>query len=200
MGQPQPDSAQTQQLLDLAQAGDPSACQRLLQRHRDELTAFVALRLDPRLRPRLDPSDVVQETQLEVLRRFEEFLRRRPMPFRLWLRRTAYERLLQLHRHHLQAERRSVRREAPWPERSSQVLAERLLAAASTPSQQLDRAEQMARLRRALGQLPAADRDLLLMRHQEGLSHEDAACILGITAAAARQRYGRALLRLHRLL
>jgi RNA polymerase sigma-70 factor (ECF subfamily) len=196
----EPDSAQTRTLLEQAGAGDERACERLLGRHRAALREFVELRLDPRLRARLDASDVVQDAQLEALRRFPDYLRRRPMPFRLWLRKTAYERLLMLRREHVDAGRRAVGREARLPDRSSLALAERLLARESSPSRQADRAELARRVRKALGELSEADRDILLMRNYEGLSYEEAGCILAVDPAAARKRHGRALLRLHRLL
>src|SRR5262245_29964288 len=96
-----PDSAETVQLLEEVRAGQADAFDRLFTRHQDYLRQVVALRLDPRLRPRVDPSDVVQETQLEAFRRLPDFLQRQPMPFRLWLRKTAQERLRMLERRHL---------------------------------------------------------------------------------------------------
>src|SRR5262245_41206532 len=122
MDELRPDSAQTAGLLEQVRQGKRGALDRLLARHRDDLTAFVAVRFDARLAGRADPSDVVQEAQLEVARRMDDFLERRPMPFRVWLRKTAYERLLDLRKHHLRG-RRSVQREAVLPERSSLLLA-----------------------------------------------------------------------------
>src|SRR5215831_7777668 len=127
MNELRPDSEQTQALLDDARRGDRAAVDRLLARHRDDVRSFVEARLDPRVAARIDPSDVVQEAQLEVVRRMDDFLRRRAMPFHLWVRKTAYERLLDLRRHHRRA-RRSVEREAVLPERSSLLVARPLLA------------------------------------------------------------------------
>jgi RNA polymerase sigma-70 factor (ECF subfamily) len=79
------DSAQTRRLLERAQAGDAGAAEQLLARHRPLLRQVVALRLDVRLRARVDPSDMVQEAQLDAFR-LADYLRRRPMPFRLWPR------------------------------------------------------------------------------------------------------------------
>src|SRR5438477_5703066 len=141
MNELRPDSEQTLALLDAAGRGERSAVDRLLVRHRDEVRSFVEARLDPRLAARIDPSDVVQEAQLEVVRRMDDFLRRRPMPFRLWVRKTAYERLLDLHRHHLKRAKRSVKREAPLPERSSLLLVRPLLGGGSTPSQRVEARE-----------------------------------------------------------
>jgi RNA polymerase sigma-70 factor (ECF subfamily) len=195
-----PDSAETQSLLRQVQAGDRRAFEQLFARHQSDLRQFVALRLDPKLRARLDPSDVVQETQLEVFQRLGDFLERRPMPFRLWLRKTAYERLLKLRRRHLGADKRAVDREVRLPDRSSLLLAQQLLAAGSTPSQHLSRREIARCVGQAVAQLPETDREILLMRNFEGLSYQEISCLLDLDAAAARKRYGRALLRLRQLL
>src|SRR5262245_44252773 len=195
-----PDTTDTDSLLRQAQAGDQRAFEQLFARYRSFLHQVIALRLYPKLRPRIDPSDVVQETQLEVFRRLGDFLERQPMPFRVWLRKTACERLLKLREHHVDAARRSVRREVPLPERSSLLLAQQLLAAGSTPSQQFSRREIARRMNDALAQLPEADREVLLMRNFEGLSYEEVGAALEIAPAAARKRYGRALLRLQQLL
>jgi RNA polymerase sigma-70 factor, ECF subfamily len=195
-----PDSAETDRLLRQAQAGDARALGQLLARYRPYLHQVIALRLDPQLRPRVDPSDVVQETELEAFRRLADYLERRPMPFRVWLHKTACERLLNLHQRHVGAARRSLRREVPLPERSSLLLARRLLAGGSTPSQRLSRREVARLVSEALGRLGEADREILLMREFEGLSYEEAGCALGIDPTAARKRYGRALLRLQLLL
>src|SRR5215468_3071557 len=128
MSDARPDSHRTCGLLERIQGGDPAAVGELLGRYRPDLLSFVEARLDPAVRARLDPSDVVQEAQLEVARRMDEFLERRPMPFHLWVRKTAYERLLNHHRAHRASARRSVRREVRLPDRSSQALARPLLA------------------------------------------------------------------------
>jgi RNA polymerase sigma-70 factor (ECF subfamily) len=195
-----PDSQGTQALLRAIRGGDRGALEELLARHRLPLRAFVELRLDARLRARVDPSDVVQETQLEVFRRLDDYLRRRPMPFRLWLFKTAFERLVQLRRRHLGAARRAAGREVPLPDGSSLLLARQMLDRDPTPGAQLDRRELARRVQQALARLPEADRDILLMRNYEGLSYAEAAAILDIDPAAARKRHGRALLRLHGLL
>jgi RNA polymerase sigma-70 factor (ECF subfamily) len=195
-----PDSQGTARLLEEIRQGDRQALGRLLERHRDDLHAFVAVRFDTRLAGRADPSDVVQEAQLEVARRMSDFLERRPMPFRVWLRRTAYERLLDLRKHHLRG-RRSVRREGALPEGSSWLVARPLLGGAGgSPSEQLAAREFAQRVSRAVAGLPEADQEVLLMRHGEGMPFEEIACVLGIEPTAARKRFGRALIRLQKVL
>jgi RNA polymerase sigma-70 factor (ECF subfamily) len=200
MGERTPDSAETDRLLQQAANGDQNAFAELFDHYRPYLDHVIALRLESRLRSRVDASDVVQETQLEVFRRLGEFLQRRPMPFRLWLRKTALERLLKLREYHVEAKRRTVQREVPLPERSSLLLARRLFSAGSTPSQRLSRRELARRVNQALAQLPDSDREVLLMRHFEGLPYEEIGLALEIAPAAARKRYGRALLRVQKLL
>jgi len=191
-----PDSTHTSGLLRRADTGDPSAVDELLDRHRPRLITFVQLHLDPRLAARIDPSDVVQEAQLDVARRMKDYLSRRPMPFHLWVRKTAYERLVDLHRRHLGRARRSIRREEPLPDRSSMLLARPLLAKGSSPSQAAEAREFAARVGRAVASLPAADREVLLLRHVDRLQFGEIGTILDIEPTAARKRFGRALIRL----
>jgi len=194
------DSSETRELMDQTSAGDPEAFERLFAHFRPYLRRVVGARLDSRLRARVDPSDVVQETQMEAFRRLPDYLRRRPMPFRLWLRKTAHERMLVLRRRHAGAECRSVKREAPLPEQSSLLLAQPFLANGPSPSQALDKGELARRVRAAVSRLSEADQELLLMRTFEGLSNQEVGCVLGVDPGTASKRYGRALVRLHHLL
>jgi RNA polymerase sigma-70 factor (ECF subfamily) len=198
---PEPD---TDQLLDLVGRGDPSARGRLLDRHRGRLRQLVALRLDPRLAARVDPSDVVQESLAEADRRLADFARARPLPFYPWLRQLALERLTELHRQHIRAHKRSVRREEArlplLPDESVQGLARRLAAGGSSPSARLQRRDLQERMRSALGRLGERDRELLLLRHVEQLSVREMAAVLGISEGAVKVRHVRALERLRQTL
>lgn len=199
MSDVQPDSAATRALLDNVAQGDASALPSLLQRHAPDLRRFVEVHIDPRIRARVDPSDVVQETHLVVFRQMPDFLSRRPMPFRLWLLKTAHQRLLSLFRDHTR-EKRSVAREQPLPDQSSLLLAAPLLRKDHCPGEIAADREIAARVSRAVGHLAEADREILLLRHAEGLPYDEIACLLDIDPAAARKRYGRALIRLQRAL
>ena len=101
---------------------------------------------------------------------------------------------------HRQRARRSVDREVALPDRSSLLLAQPLLSGGLSPSQQLAARELGDRVARAVAQLSEADREILLMRHAEELAYEEIACLLQIDAATARKRYGRALIRLQKVL
>jgi RNA polymerase sigma-70 factor (ECF subfamily) len=194
------DSAETSRLLEEVRAGDASAFDRLLAHHRPGLCQFVERRLDTRVQARLDPSDIVQETQLEVYRRMDDFLRRRPMPFRVWLRKTAYERLLKLRRFHIETAQRSVDCELGLPDRSSLLLARPFLDCGPSPSEQLAREDLVRRIRLALAELTETDRAILLMRNVDELPYREIGYILDLDVPAARKRYGRALLRLRKVL
>jgi RNA polymerase sigma-70 factor (ECF subfamily) len=199
MTRPQPDSEETRDLVRRARAGDREAFESLFGRYRAALRSFIDLRLDPRLRARVDPSDVVQEAHVDAWNGLESYLEREPMPFRLWLHKTAFQRLLKVQRHHL-ATRRSVEREASLPDRSSLLLARNLLAGAPSPAEKLAAEEVARRVRRVLQELGGTDREILLMRNVEELSYDEVGYLLEINPSAARKRYGRALIRLQKAL
>ena len=194
------DSGASRDLLRRAHAGESHAFEELFAAYRAYLRQFVELRLDPKLRSRVDPSDVVQEAQMEAARRLKGYVEGPPVPFRLWLRQIAFDRLCKLHRRHVTTARRAAGREQPLPEESSLALAQQLVAPGSTPSRQLSRRELALRLGQAMAQLSESDREILLLRNFEGLSNQEVGHLLGIDPAAASQRHGRAMLRLHRIL
>jgi len=193
------DSVETQRLLQQVRAGQAEATNLLFDRHRPYLRRLIEVRLDPKMRSRVDPSDVVQEAQLEASRRLNDYLKKPRLPFRLWLRQIAYDRLLMLRRHHVRAARRTVERDLPLPDRSSLVLAQQLLAAGSGPSQQLIKREFIRRIREAVNQLPEGDREVLVLRNLEELSNQEVAQVLHIDPSTVSWRYGRAVMRVREI-
>jgi RNA polymerase sigma-70 factor (ECF subfamily) len=197
--QARPDSAYTLDLLGRAERGDRAAVELLLAEYRESMRRFIDLHLDPAIRGRVDPSDVVQDAQLTVAHRLHDYLARRPMPFHLWVRRTAYERMLNTRNRH-RAARRDVKREVKPPDRSSVVLAESLIGSVATPSAIAQAKEFAERFAAVIAELPDADREILLLRQVEDMPYEEVAVLLDIEETTARQRYGRALVRLKRRL
>ncbi len=118
------------------------------------------------------------------------------MPFKLWLRKLAYDRVVMEYRRHIGAAQRSLSREAMVCDDSSIACAERLIAGDSTPSRNLDRRERIAAVQSALERLEPTDREILCMRTVDELPYDEIAAILEIQPATARQRYGRALVKL----
>jgi len=200
MHEPASDSAEVLDLLNQARAGEKQAFDRLFALCEGQLRRFVDLRLDPKLRPRVDASDMLQEAHLEAVRRLDDFLENPTLPFKLWLRQITHDRLLMMRRRHVGAARRSLAREAALPDGSSCALARQLIAAGSTPSQQVGREELARRVREAVARMAEADREIILMRTFESLSFEEIAHVIGVEAPAVRKRHGRALLRLHKIL
>jgi RNA polymerase sigma-70 factor (ECF subfamily) len=201
MSQDQNDSEDLQR----AASGDHGALAALWERHRARLRQMVRLRLDRRLQGRVDPSDVLQEAYLDLAARLPDYARERPMPTYLWLRLVTGQRLAQVHRQHLGAAMRDAGREVSLyrgalPQASSASLAAQLLGRFTTASQAAVRAERQLQLQEALNGMEALDREILALRHFEGLSNGESAKILGLSKTAANNRYIRALGRLRDLL
>src|SRR5262245_6490890 len=143
----------TDKLLARAGHGDDAARSQLLDCHRGRLRRMVAVRIDPRLAARVDPSDVVQETLAEAHRRLDDYLTEQPIPFYPWLRQLAQDRLTDLHRRHVRAARRAVGREESGSpmlsEDSFDELTHKLAASVPGPSEVVRRREQAGLLRAA---------------------------------------------------
>jgi RNA polymerase sigma-70 factor (ECF subfamily) len=196
-----PGQPETDDLLARARRGEAEAVERLLTAHREPLRRMIGLRLDPALAARVDASDVVQDVLLEAHRRLSDYLCHPAMPFHLWLRHIAKDHVIDAHRRHRQAQRRSLDRERPLapralPDESSFELAGQLLDPELTPASAAVRRELQRRLDAAVAELDEDDREVILMRHGEQLSNQDVAAALGLTEAAASMRYLRAVRRL----
>ena len=196
-----PDSDRTRELLAAARDGDREAVEGLMDRHRDALRKLVSHRMDRAIGQRVDASDVVQDVLLEASNRLASYLEQPTLPFHLWLRQLARDRLIDMHRRHRKAQRRSVDRERPLrarahSDRSSLDLAARLADAELTPAAASIRREMQLRFREAIEELAEDDREILLMRHFEQLTNSEAAQALKLSPAAAGMRHLRALRRL----
>ena len=189
----------TQDLIDRVGRGDNLARHELLERYRDYLRRMVAARLDRRLAPRVDPSDVVQEALADADRRMDEYLRDRPIPFFAWLRQLASDRMIDTHRRHVLSQKRSVTRESrpnDLPEESSLSLVGLMVANDTSPSNRLIREERREQMLAAMSDLSVRDREVLVMRHLEQLGTPEIAEALGISVGAVEARLLRALIRL----
>jgi RNA polymerase sigma-70 factor (ECF subfamily) len=192
-------------MLEHAARDEPSAIDRLLACHREPLRRMIAARLDRALGRREDASDVVQGVLLEASRRLADYLRNPALPFALWLRQIASDRLIDVHRRHRVAGRRSIDRERPLAareffDRSSLDLAAQLRDKGLTPAAEAIRHELIERFHAALEELGEDDREIVLLRHFEHLTGSEAAHALGLSEPAAGMRYLRALRRLRVIL
>lgn len=190
-------SEKTEELLRRVREGDKQAFEALFSHNRRQLQKAIALRMDNRLSRRVDTSDIVQETYMEAARRLSEYLKNNPMPFHLWLRWLAYEKIIRAYRVHLGADKRAiVREESRLLVESSTKLAERVIAQDPTASQQLRYKEITEILKEAFEEMPEEEKKILLWRHYEQLNNQEIASLINISKEAAGKRYIRALMRL----
>lgn len=138
-----------------------------LERFRQYLRLLAEMGLDRRLRAILDPSDVVQQTLLEAYRARERFRGHTFAQQALWLRKILAHNLADLARDYGR-EKRDVARQHSLEEvldHSSQRLEAWLAARDSSPSDQAIREEEVLQLATLLNQLPAEEREALVLRY-----------------------------------
>jgi len=193
----------TAELLGQVRQGDRSAVDRLLERHREPLRRMIDLRLDARIQSRMDASDIVQDVMVDASRRLSDYLQDPSMPFHLWLRHIARDRMIDAHRRHRASTKRSVDREqrrAVPVDRSTIELVAQICDRELTPAAAATWQELQATFHEAIERLEEHDREVVLMRHFEQLSNQDVANSLGLTEPAASMRYLRAMRKLRALL
>lgn len=178
------------------------ACQNklpeLFESFRTRLHTLVEVRIDRRIRARVDASDIVQEAFVDAVRRFPEFQRDRKMSPYLWLRFLTMQQLTLAHRRHLGVKARAAGREQSIEAMQqagvdSGVMAFCLAGNDSTPSAQVSRAEGIQNLTVALDAMEPLDREVLALRHFEQLKNVEIAQVLDMTESGVSQRYRRAL-------
>ncbi len=198
------DHTDEEDVLRRIRAGDQTALATVFDRHRGRLGKMVRLRLDCRLRGRIDPADVLQEAFVDASRRLPDYAANPTMPLFLWLRFLTSQRLQLLHRQHFGPTRDPVREVSLFsgalPQADSMSLAQQLLGRLTTPSQAAIRVEMQLKVQEALNRMDPIDREVLALRHFEELSNKETAEVLGLRQAAASNRYVRALLRLKEIL
>ena len=196
---------QTLILLDRVRQGDTAAVNGLLERHRAAIRRMIDQRLDRVVRKRVDASDIVQDVLVEANRRLGDYLTNPTMPFQLWLRHMARDRVIDAHRRHRVVGTRSLDKEvsldSPVDTDHSQTnLAQKIADTELTPAAVATWHELEQRFATAVEKLDEIDRQIVLLRHFEHLSTGDVAEVLGLTKPAAGMRYMRAMRRLRVLL
>ena len=182
------------ELIRRARTGDQSALGQLLAAHRDRLLQAAEQGLDPRIKARLDASDLVQQTCLSAIRQFADFRGREPAQFAAWL--------LQVHEHNLQ----NAARDQLQAQKRAAILEEHLAdrdldaTAQPTPSQHAMQREEVARLSAALAKLPDDQGAALRLRYFEGRRLEEVAAHLGLTKDAVVWLMQKGLKRVRQLL
>ena len=198
---PTPESDDTLNLVSRAVQGDAESLSQLMERYRARLNRMVSLRIDRRLKGRVDASDVVQEALMDAARRLEDYAADPPMGFYVWLRWITGERLQNAHRHHLGTQKRDAGQEVSlyrrsMPEACSVSIAQQLLGQLTSPTQAVARAELQLLVQDVLNSMDEVDREILILRNFEQLSTSETAEALGIKRSTASKRYITALKRL----
>jgi RNA polymerase sigma-70 factor (ECF subfamily) len=199
-----PKGDDTQQLLASVREGEAGAIDALFDRHREAVRRLINMRMDRALQRRVDASDIVQDVLIEANRRLDDYLANPIMPFHLWLRQMAKDRLIDAHRRHRVAARRSLDREQPLAsvvsdEESALDLAGHLADQQLTPAAAATWRELQRRFEEACAQLDPQDQEIVVMRHFEKLSNGEVAEALGLSAQAASMRHLRAMRRLRKV-
>lgn len=168
--------------------------------YRPRLKQMLQFRIDPRLRTRVDLSDILQESYIDAYRRLDHFRGKPNLSLYVWLRQITLQRLIDIHRQHIKADKRNVRNEVRLENQAttSAAFAAHLVDRVISPSQLAIRHEMVSQTESALEQMDEIDREVLALRHFEELSNGEVAQVLSLSEAAASNRYVRALTRLRK--
>lgn len=198
-------SPTTEQLIVGAKEGDNSAINQLMDRHRSSLNKMIRMRLDKKIRNRVGVSDVVQDVLVEANRRLPRYLDSPSMPFHLWVRQIARDRIIDAHRRHRVSARRSVDREQPMVvpqgyDKSSIHLASMLGDSKTSPTEAMIQKELARKVEDSIALLDEKDSEIIILRHYEHVSNQEISRRLNLSEAASSMRYLRAIRRLKELM
>jgi RNA polymerase sigma-70 factor (ECF subfamily) len=197
------ESLDPEQLLRLARLETGDALGRLLEHYRGYLGLLARVQIGRRLQGKIEAADLVQETFLEAHRNFGRFEGATEGEFVNWLRQILAANLAMTLRRFLGTKSRDVRLERELQaemDESSRVLDGGLVASSSSPSQRAIHREQAILLADALGRLPEAYREVIILRHLEGLSFPEVARRMDRSLDSVKNIWTRALGRLRQSL
>ena len=183
-------------LLERARQGQSDALGQLLELYRNYMSMLARLSLPAELRPKVDPSDVVQEAFLQAHRGFEQFRGRTEAEFLGWLRTILANGLAAQRRRYVRNVGRDVRREAVLRsviDRSSTTLSQAFIAGNSSPSRCARRQERCVILADALEQLSSDHRDVIVLRNFENKPFSEIANQMGRSTDSVRSLWVRAV-------
>lgn len=191
-------------LMAQARAGRTDALGELCSLYRNYLRMVVRTGLGPRLRERVELSDVVQEALVEVVRQFPQFTGQNEAALVGWLRRLVGQKLADLGRYHSRAKRAgdgaALPLDAPWDGVSGGAdsggggrLLDMLALSQTSPSEDASRRELIVLLADALEDLPEAEAEVLWLYHAENLSFEAIGDRVGVSRKVVRGLWARGL-------
>jgi RNA polymerase sigma-70 factor (ECF subfamily) len=192
-------TVEPENLLRQARAGDAEALGQLLELYRRYLTLLARVQIGQRLQGKVGASDVVQESFLEAHRHFDRFQGTSIGQLVRWLRQILAAKLADTVRRYLGAQGRDIRLEREIEgalDQSSALLDRGLVAPDASPSQQAVRREQAVLLAAALDELPDDYREVLVLRHLEGLTFPEVARRMDRSLDSVEKLWVRGLARL----
>ena len=168
-------------LLVRAKGGDRDALGNLLNRYRPYLRILALRYLDSGVRQRVDPSDVIQQTCLDIHRDIDGFRGDHEAEWIGWVRRILENNVNQVIRRHIQAQKRSVRKEAVVDKSSGthRFYNAGPVSKESSPSHRVMKGERAVRLAIMLGKLPEVQREAIRLRYLEGRTLQQIAESIG---------------------
>jgi RNA polymerase sigma-70 factor (ECF subfamily) len=199
------------ELMAKARAGEADALGDLCALYRNYLRMVVRTGMGPKLRERVELSDVVQEALVEVVRQFPQFTGQNEAALVGWLRRLVGQKLADLGRYHSRAKRSTggaaltldapIQGEGGLDNRmGGGPLLEILALSQTSPSEAASRRELIVLLADALAALPDPEAEVLWLYHAEGLSFEAVGDRLGVSRKSIRGIWARGLKSLKRSL
>jgi RNA polymerase sigma-70 factor (ECF subfamily) len=195
--------ASPEELLSLALGGDREALGALLALYRKYLLLLARTQVGRRLQGKADASDLVQEACLEAHRHMHQFRGTTEAEFSAWLRSILAGLVANLVRRYLGTKGRDARLEQALVvelNNTSCILDRGLVAAVSSPSEQAVKREASVHLAGALEQLSADYREVIILRHLEGLPFAEVANRMGRSVDSVEKLWVRALARLRKTL
>jgi RNA polymerase sigma-70 factor (ECF subfamily) len=192
-----------ERLLSLARAGSSAARGQLLELYHGYLSLLARVQVGRRLQGKVDAADLVQETLLEAHRTFGQFRGSTEGEFASWVRHILASQVAMLARRYLGTQRRDVRLERELVhevDESSRCLDQAFAAKQSSPSQRAARREQAVLLAEALEKIPDDYREVIILRHLEGLTFPEVAQRMDRTVPSVKNLWTRALALLRRSL
>lgn len=195
-----PDS-RLEELTVQIQSGDQKALGPVFEVYRQRLQAAIRMRVNSRIRQREDESDILQEAFFSAAKDLPRYSKEPKVPVYVWLRGIVQQRLVDIHRKHLSSQKRTLEREVSinrpqFPVSDSCSIAGQIADDLTSPSLLASKAELRAIVQTVLEQLEPLDREIISLRHIEGLKSSDVAAVLQINQSTASTRYLRALKKL----
>lgn len=192
--------AEVIELRELTAGANESALAALFSKYRANLEQAVRIRLDRRMQSREGGSDILQESYLVAAKDLPRYVQDPKVSPYVWLRGIVQQRLIDAHRRHGCAKRDAKREvslhRGSMPQADSFSIASKLLGDLPSPSDAVLRTEARVILQTALNRMDPIDREIIAMRHFEGLKSVEVARVLELDESTASTRYLRALKKL----